>query len=218
MGTTTTSVHRLHPTTTPGVPVSTEIATLTGTAPAFGAPGGAQVGTVPATWDGGVSALPVLGAVPGWLEVQLAQAPNGSAAWIPAAAATLSRTGYYVVVELGAHRLELYDQGMAVLDAPADLGSPQSPTPYGTCFVAFFAQAPNAGYGPFVIVTSAHVAPPGDWEQGADALVTIRGPLADDAAIGTTGANGTGGSVGLHVTDLSALRPVPAGTVVDIRN
>lgn len=64
------------------VPPSTVVATLHASIPRFVAPGGAQNGTVPGSWYSSPSALPVVGSRPGWLQVRLAQRPNGSTAWV----------------------------------------------------------------------------------------------------------------------------------------
>ena len=49
-----------------------EIATTKGAISRYASPGGPQDGTIPATWYGGVSALPVIAEQAGWLEVRLA--------------------------------------------------------------------------------------------------------------------------------------------------
>jgi hypothetical protein len=144
-----------------------------------------------------VSALPVIADTPGWYEVRLAQRPNESTAWIRTAGVTLTSTPYRIVVNLTTMQLTLYDQGNPVLNAPAGIGAPDDPTPTGEYFVAFFTQAPSPGYGPFVVVTSAHSDTIADWEGSGDAIIAIHGPLGLDAEIGTTG-------------------DVPAGSPIDI--
>jgi L,D-transpeptidase catalytic domain len=197
-------------------PAATSIATLSGPTAGYDTPGGDQTLTLPPIWWGGASSLPVLGSRGGWLLVGVAQAPNGQSAWINATAATLAQTKYYVVIHTASERLDLYYAGQLRLAAPVDVGSAAHPTPQGVFSVAFFSAAPNSTYGPFVIVTTAHITGVSDWSQGGDGLVTIRGPLADDAAIGTTGAANTLGGIGMHVSDLANLRNVPAGTPISI--
>jgi lipoprotein-anchoring transpeptidase ErfK/SrfK len=128
----------------------------------------------------------------------------------------LSYTGYAIVVDTTTMRLRLYLRGAEIMNAPAGIGAPSSPTPLGQFFIAYLAQAPNPGYGPFVIVTSAHSNAITDWEASGDAEIGIHGPLGEDAAIGTTGAHISHGCVRLHVSDLTKLRDLPLGTPVTI--
>ena len=195
---------------------SSLVATLTETAPDFATPGGPQIGTVPATWYGAPSALPVLEQDNGYLDVRLAQRPNGSTAWIASSAATLSSTPYKVVVDLATEHLMLYKGGRLLMSAPAGVGTVQDPTPTGNFFVVLFASPPSAAWGPFIMVTSGHSNAISDYEESGDAIVAIHGPLGEDAAIGTTGASISHGCVRLHDADLAQLRTVPVGSPVQI--
>jgi lipoprotein-anchoring transpeptidase ErfK/SrfK len=195
---------------------SSLVATLTETTPDFATPGGPQTGTVPATWYGAPSALPVLAQDNGYLDVRLAQRPNGSTAWIASSAATLSSTPYKIVVDLATEHLMLYKAGHLVMSAPAGIGTVQDPTPTGNFFVVLFAAPPAADWGPFVMVTSGHSNAISDYEESGDAIVAIHGPLGEDAAIGTTGARVSHGCVRLHDVDLAQLRTVPVGSPVQI--
>jgi lipoprotein-anchoring transpeptidase ErfK/SrfK len=120
------------------------------------------------------------------------------------------------VVELQTTHLELFNQGRLVGSFPVGVGVASAPTPPGEFFVALFARPPSPGYGPFVIVTSAHSNTISDWEQSGDAITAIHGSLGSDSAIGTTGAEVSHGCIRLHDADLAHLRDVPAGTPVDI--
>lgn len=197
---------------------SSLVATLIETAPDFTTPGGPQTGTVPATWYGAQSALPVLAQENGYLEIRLAQRPNGSTAWIASSAATLSSTPYKIVVDLATERLMLYKAGQLLMSAPAGVGTVQDPTPTGNFFVVLFASPPSAAWGPFIMVTSGHSNAISDYEESGDAIVAIHGPLSADAAIGTTGARVSHGCVRLHDVDLAQLRSVPVGSPVQIIN
>ncbi len=204
----------------PAVPAAyadTLIATLSAPTTMYGSPGGPPTGLIPATWHDAVSALPVLARQGQWLEVRLAPRPNGSTAWIEqSTSVSLTETPYRIVIDLRSEHLELFRSGQLVLDAPAGIGTPTYPTPTGQFFLAFFAAAPSPGYGPFVMVTSAHSNRITDWESSGDALVAIHGPLGSDALIGTTGAAVSHGCIRLHLADLEQLRAVPAGSPIDI--
>jgi lipoprotein-anchoring transpeptidase ErfK/SrfK len=123
---------------------------------------------------------------------------------------------YRIVIDLDTTHLQLFMRGEQVADFPIGVGLPSFPTPTGHFFVALFAEPPSPGYGPFVIVTSAHSDTISDWQGTGDANTAIHGPLGRDVAIGTTGARVSHGCVRLHVADLTRLRDVPAGTPVDI--
>ncbi|HEX2382539.1 MAG TPA: L,D-transpeptidase [Acidimicrobiales bacterium] len=173
-------------------------------------------GTIPATWFSAPSTLPVVAERPGWLEVRLAQRPNGSTAWVQAADVDLAVTPYRIVIDLATTHLTLYRNGQPVLSAPVGIGQASYPTPIGQYFLAFLASPPSPGYGAFVMVTSAHSDTITDWESSGDALVAIHGPLGSDGQIGTTGAAVSHGCIRLHETDLLQLRPVPVGSPIDI--
>jgi lipoprotein-anchoring transpeptidase ErfK/SrfK len=196
----------------------TELATLRSAAPRSASPGGRAAGTVPASWYGYPSVLPVIGTAPGWLEVRLAQRPDGSTAWIPAADVRFSSTPYRIVVDLADTRLTLYKNGREVFSAPAGVGAPDDPTPPGQYFVAFTEPPPqpNPGYGPFILVTSDHSQAISDWEGSGDAVIGIHGPLGASLAIGTTGARISHGCIRLQVRYQLKLSGIPAGTPITI--
>jgi lipoprotein-anchoring transpeptidase ErfK/SrfK len=192
------------------------IATTKGTAPRFATAGGRPDGTVPGRWYGGPSSLPVIGQQPGWFRVRLVTRPNGSTAWVRAADVTITATPYRIVVDLASEHLRLYRLGKEIMNAAAGIGTKQDPTPTGHYFVAMFEGSPSAGYGPFILVTSAHSDAISDWEGSGDAVIGIHGPLGDGSQIGTSGAALSHGCIRLQLPDLARLRPVPVGTPITI--
>ncbi len=197
-------------------PGSTLLATFHADTPALAGPGGAVAGTVPGSWHGAPSVLPVIASSGDDVEVRLAQRPNESTAWVAASDVDFTSTPYRILLDLATTHLKLYRSNKLVMSAPAGIGTPRSPTPPGNFFVAFFAQPPSAGYGPFVMVTSAHSATITDWEESGDAMIAIHGPLGAGAEIGTTGGPVSNGCIRLQLADLSQLRDVPVGSPVDI--
>ena len=197
---------------------TTMLAAVRRTSPRYAAPGMRAPGRVPATWWGVPSVLPVVATRPGWVEVRLAQRPNGSTAWLPASDVTLSSTRYLITIDLATMRLALYSGGRPVFSAPAGIGTVSDPTPTGHYFVAFTEPPPqpNPGYGPFILVTSAHSPAISDWDSSGDAVIGIHGPLGDGGLIGPTGARISHGCIRLHVSALLKLRVVPPGTPIDI--
>jgi lipoprotein-anchoring transpeptidase ErfK/SrfK len=192
------------------------IATTKGAIARFAAPGGRPDGTVPGRWYGGISSLPVIGQRPGWFRVRLVTRPNGSTAWVRAADVTITITPYRIVVDLAAEHLRLYRLGKQIMNAPAGIGTKQDPTPTGQYFVAMLEESPSAGYGPFILVTSAHSDAIIDWEGFGDAVIAIHGPLGEGSQIGTSGAALSHGCIRLPLPDLARLRPVPVGTPITI--
>jgi hypothetical protein len=200
------------------VAASTELATVRASAARYASPGRPATGTVPASWYERPSVLPVIATQPGWVEVRMAQRPNQSTAWLPAKDVTLSSTPYEIVVNLASTKLSLYDDGQLVFSAPAGVGASGDPTPAGHYFVAFDEPPPpgDPGYGPFILVTSAHSPAISDWEGSGDAVIGIHGPLGADSQIGTSGAKISHGCIRLHDQALERLTAVPAGTPIDV--
>jgi lipoprotein-anchoring transpeptidase ErfK/SrfK len=196
---------------------STVLATVRAAAPRYASPGRLATGTVAASWYERPSVLPVIATTtPDWIEVRLAQRPNESTAWLPASEVTLSRTPYQIVIDLATTKLSLYDDGRLVFTAPVGVGTKDDPTPTGQYFVAFDERPPNPGYGPFILVTSAHSPTISDWEGSGDAVIGIHGPLGEDSQIGTSGAKISHGCIRLHDQALEKLTLVPPGTPIDV--
>ena len=193
-----------------------EIATTKGTISRYASPGGPPDGTIPATWYGGVSALPVIADKAGWLEVRLATRPNGSTGWVQQGNVTVTATPDWVSVDLSSRHVALFRLGKEVLNAPAGVGTEEDPTPPGQYFAAFFEASPSAGYGPFIMVTSAHSTSIANWEGSGDAVIGIHGPLGAGSLIGTTGAYLSHGCIRIPISDLVELRNVPAGSPISI--
>lgn len=206
-----------HPGALAGKPAgATETATVLRTAPRFASPGVSEPGTVPAQWWQRPSVLPVIATRPGWVQVRLAQRPNGTAAWLRASDVRLGTTPYRIVIDLATTHLMLYENGRMIVSAPAGVGAQDDPTPAGQYFVAFRESPPGPGYGPFVLVTSAHSPNISDWDGSGDAIIGIHGPLGEDSQIGTAGARISHGCVRLHLQSLASLSSVPPGTPIDI--
>jgi lipoprotein-anchoring transpeptidase ErfK/SrfK len=194
------------------------LATMNGNAPGSPEPGAAPNIVVPSTWYGYPSILPVIGSAPNWVEVRLAQRPNGSTTWVPLDDVTLSTTPYQLILDLASEHLAVYEYGKEIMDFPAGIGATDDPTVTGNFVVAMRVPPPDAGYGPFVLVTSAHSDAIADWEGSGDAIIAIHGPITayDDQLIGTTGAAISHGCIRLHDADLAQLDVIPPGSPLEI--
>jgi lipoprotein-anchoring transpeptidase ErfK/SrfK len=199
-------------------PGSTLVATLHGDTPGSPAPNTPSNQVVPGTWYNYPSILPIIDSTSTWVEVRLAQRPNESVAWIPKSDVTIGVTPYKVVVDLATMHLTVFENNEQIFDFPAGIGTPDDPTVTGDFFITMQVPPPDPGYGPFVLVTSAHSDAITDWSDSGDAIIAIHGPIDsyDDSLIGTTGAAISHGCIRLHDADLAQLSMLPPGTPVDI--
>ena len=203
------------PVEAPGV---TLVAVISSSIPGHSAPGGPVTVTIPSTWYGYASMLPVVDHRPGWVEVRVAQRPNQTTAWVPLSDVGLLSTHWRLVLSLGSAHLRVYEDNHLVYDFPAGIGTASDPTPTGHYFIAMTVPPPTPAYGAFVLATSAHSENITDWEQTGDAIVGIHGPVDsyDDSLIGTTGARISHGCIRLHDKDLALLGVVPPGSPLEV--
>ncbi len=199
-------------------PGTTLTATINGSIPGYPAPGEASNTTVAGSFYGYRSILPVIATAPGWLEVRLAQRPNGSTTWVQQRWVTVGDTPYSIEVNLTTMNLSVYEDGIEVLDFPAGIGAPDDPTPPGHFFIFATVPPPDPSYGDFVLATSDHSDTIVDWENSGDAIIGIHGPITayDDSLIGTTGAAISHGCIRLHDAELAQLAVIPPGTPLTI--
>ncbi|MGI8661187.1 MAG: L,D-transpeptidase [Thermoleophilaceae bacterium] len=66
-----------------------------------------------------------------WLEVQLPVRPNGTTGWIPADAALVRRSGWFVRVRLRPRTVSVFRAGRLVRGTRAVVGTSRTPTPQG---------------------------------------------------------------------------------------
>ena len=198
------------------VPVWTMLATLRGPVPGYSGPSAVGPARIVAPTWGAAATLPVVARRTHWLEVRVIGRPNGQTAWIPAADVAPTRTPYYIVVDLSRKHLFLFWKGKLRLYAPVGVGARPTPTPVGQYFIALFTRSPNPGYGPFVIVTSGLASTVTDWEEDGTPVITLNGPLDSTTLIAPHGAAVSPESVRVLDSDLQQLRPVPAGTPIDV--
>jgi lipoprotein-anchoring transpeptidase ErfK/SrfK len=149
-----------------------------------------------------------------WLQVLLPERPNGSTGWVRSADVRITQNRYRIKVELGTHRITVFDGDNVLLQEPVAVGAPATPTPLGTYYTRVLLQAPdpNTVYGPFAYGLSGHSEVLTQF-NGGDAEVGIHGN--DDASV--LGQSVTHGCVRMSndsITKLSKL--LPLGTPVQI--
>lgn len=150
-----------------------------------------------------------------WLEVALPVRPNGSKGWIKASSVSVTEHRYRIVVELGAHRLTLFNDGQVAERFPIGVGTGDTPTPGGEFYIKELLQPPNpnGSYGTYAYGLSGY----SDVLQsfnGGSGVVGIHG-TNDDSTIGRDVSHGC---IRLHNSDIEKLVGIlPLGVPVEIR-
>jgi lipoprotein-anchoring transpeptidase ErfK/SrfK len=200
------------------VPTETELATLPGNVAGYGSATTHQKSmTVPGSWYGRVSVLPIVAVQGDRIKVRTAQRPNEHEVWIKRSSKIYrSATSYAIVVDLKMHHIFLFNHGRQIGAFPVGVGLPQTPTPTGTYFVAFHAPPNGPGYGSVMLETSAHSDVFKTFEGGNDAIIAIHGPITSQAnsQIGTQGTRVSNGCIRMHDNNLVKVGRVPDGTPV----
>jgi lipoprotein-anchoring transpeptidase ErfK/SrfK len=150
----------------------------------------------------------------GWAEVLLPLRPNGSTGWIRMTEATFSPIHYRVTVELGAHRLRVFQDNNVVLEDTVAVGAPATPTPLGRFYVRALLRAPNPNtvYGPYAFGLSGHSNVLEEF-NGGDAEVGIHGNN-DASVLGKDVSHGCVRMSNDMITTLTTF--LPLGTPVEI--
>jgi lipoprotein-anchoring transpeptidase ErfK/SrfK len=201
------------------VPAHTILATLNGNAVGFrSAHSSERAMIVPHTWYGRVSTMPVLAESRTRLKVRLSRRPDEATIWIRRHAATLTSTNDALLIDISQHRLYMFKSGHQVASYPVGVGLSQTPTPTGSYFVAFHAPPNGPGYGPVMLLTSAHSKVFRTFEGGTDAIIAIHGPIDETAneEIGTHGAAVSNGCIRMHDGQLVKVARVPNGTPLEL--
>jgi hypothetical protein len=145
--------------------------------------------------NGHATVLGVLSAVRGadcnarWYRVQLPLKPNGSIGYVRAVDVELVPARTRLAVDLSARTVTLYRAGTKVLETPAAIGSPATPTPIGRFYVNQRLRAldPSGPFGPGGVGISAFSEVLTDWVQGGP--IAIHGTNRPDS-IGRAASTG----------------------------
>lgn len=148
-----------------------------------------------------------------WLQVQLAQRPNGSTGWVRADAVELSTTPYALVVTTSTNTLDLYESGELRKSFPVATGTGGTPTPVGHFALTELLAPTNSGYGPYAYGTTAFSDALNSF-GGGPGQIGVHG--TDDAAsIGTDASHGCVRMENAAITELAKL--LPLGTPIQVR-
>ncbi|MFK4482100.1 L,D-transpeptidase family protein [Curtobacterium sp. AB7] len=178
------------------------------------APGGAVTTTLPNPQASGAPLVfLVVAQQDGWVQVQLAQRPNGSTGWVEKTSVDLSADPYAIVVTTSTNTLELYKAGKVVDSYPVATGTGGTPTPTGRFALTELLAPTNAGYGPYAYGTTAFSDVLNSF-GGGPGQIGLHG-TDDTSSIGTAASHGC---VRMHNADITALAGLlPLGTPIQVR-
>lgn len=208
------------PTTTqtaaPTPPPSAEISATASQAqvPVYSAPDGAVTQTLDNPQEQGAPLTFLVAATKGaWLQVDLAQRPNGSTGWIKADTVITHMLAYSLVASTEDHTLQLLKSGSLVKTYTAATGTGGTPTPHGSFYITELLAPTNYGYGPYAFGLSAFSDVLSSF-GGGPGQIGLHG--TDDAAsIGQSASHGCIRLANPDITELAGL--LPLGTPITIQ-
>ncbi|NYI40575.1 L,D-transpeptidase [Demequina lutea] len=179
----------------------------------YGAPGGAIATTLSNPQPSGAPLTFLVAAKEGaWLQVDLAQRPNGSTGWIKADAVTLHSLQYSLRASTEQNTLSLYKNATLVKTFTIATGTGGTPTPHGSFYLTELLAPTNTGYGPYAFGLSAFSDVLNSF-GGGPGQIGLHG--TDDAAsIGRSVSHGCIRLTNPDITELANL--LPLGTPISI--
>jgi lipoprotein-anchoring transpeptidase ErfK/SrfK len=200
---------------TPEAPASvgTSATAVTAAIAIHDAPDGAITSTLTHPQPSGAPLTFLVSEVQGeWLNVHLAQRPNGSTGWVRADEVMLQRLDYRLRVSTTENTVTLYRNADVEATYSAATGTGGTPTPTGEFYLTELLAPTNQGYGPFAFGVSAF----------SDAVTSFGGGVGQIGLHGTDNAASIGtaashGCIRLSNEDITALAGIlPLGTPVTI--
>lgn len=202
------------PTPTPATAaIGTSATVVAAQVPVYSAPDGAVTENLTNPQPSGAPLTFLVASAQGaWLQVHLAQRPNGSTGWVKADAVTLHSLVYSLQASTEHNTLSLYKNGVLVKTYPAATGTGGTPTPHGSFYITELLQPTNGGYGPFAFGLSAFSDVLSSF-GGGPGQIGLHG--TDDAAsIGHAASHGCIRLANPDITELAGL--LPLGTPITI--
>ena len=126
-----------------------------------------------------------------WVKVALPVRPNGQEAWIPTENYVLSTTTIHAQVDLSNTSVKVFDDDELIVETQTAIGSPATPTPLGTFYVAAVRENPpeESFLGPYALVLSGFSETLDTFDGGIPVLA-IHGTNTPDGELGHAVSNG----------------------------
>ena len=176
-------------------------------------PDGVVVSTLTNPQASGAPLVLLVAATEGeWVQVHLAQRPNGSTGWVRASAVALQTLPYSLDVSTADNTLTLLEGGRPIETFPVSTGTGGTPTPSGTFFLTELLEPTNAGYGPYAFGVSAFSDVLSDF-GGGPGQIGLHG-TDDEDSIGTAASHGCIRMTDADITRLAGM--LPLGTPITI--
>jgi lipoprotein-anchoring transpeptidase ErfK/SrfK len=149
-----------------------------------------------------------------WLEVRVPARPNGAKGWIRSSDVTLTQHSWRAMVEIGTHRLTVWNGREMFLQQSVAVGTGGTPTPTGDYYLTELLKPdnPNGAYGPYAFGLSAY----------SEVLTSFAGGPGQVGLHGTNNASSIGravshGCIRLDNASITKLASnVPVGTPITI--
>jgi lipoprotein-anchoring transpeptidase ErfK/SrfK len=204
------------PTSTPSSPAPVGIAaTATGSSVAvYDQPGGTVTETLANPIPAGAPLTFLVSArQTGWIQVQLAQRPNGSTGWVDSGSVQLTTLSYSLHVSTQANTLTLAQYGKPVQTFPVATGTGGTPTPHGSFYLTELLAPRNSGYGPYAFGLSAFSTVLNSF-GGGPGQIGLHG-TDDQSSIGTAASHGCIRMQNTDITTLAHLLPLGTPIAID---
>jgi len=156
-----------------------------------------------------------------WYEVLLPVRPNGSTGWVHGSEVSISSHDFSIVIELGVHRLTVFQGAEVLRTESTGVGPANTPTPGGLYFTKELVEIvdganrpdPDGPYGPFAYGLSGF-SDVLDSFGGGDGTLGIHG-TNDPSSLGRDVSHGCIRMSNAAITQLAGV--LPLGVPVEVR-
>lgn len=194
--------------------IGTSATAIGGRVAVYAAPGGAVTETLANPQSSGAPLTFLVASAQGdWLQVDLAQRPNGSTGWVKADTVTLRSLVYSLHASTEQNTLTLLKNGTPVKTYTAATGTGGTPTPHGSFYITELLQPTNDGYGPYAFGLSAFSDVLSSF-GGGPGQIGLHG-TNDAASIGHAASHGCIRLANPDITELAGLLPLGTPITID---
>jgi lipoprotein-anchoring transpeptidase ErfK/SrfK len=149
---------------------------------------------------------------PDWVKVLLPLRPNGSTGWVRASDVTVQGHDFHIEVQVGAHKLTVFQGSDVVLEETVAVGASATPTALGSFYTTGLVESHQAAYGPYAYPLSGYSEVLYEF-GGGEGQMGIHG-TNDPSSLGRSVSNGCIRMSNAAITKLANM--LPAGVPVDI--